>query len=292
MDWARDLKNWPLRDLSQRIRHRPHEWHVQQTGTGPTLLLLHGAGATTHSWRDLIPRLAENYHVVALDLPGHGFTRAGTRTRLSLDKTADDIAALCASEGWQPDALIGHSAGGALALELSRRLTTKLVETPRVIGLNAALDRFEGVAGWLFPMLAKMLALNPLTAMAFAAGGARAGRAQTVISSTGSSLSDEGLSYYSTLLSDRSHVDGTLQMMAAWSTDALIGRMPKITARCLLITGANDRAVPPAVSERAAQVLPHVELQCLEGLGHLAHEEDPEAVCDLILGWLRKSGNT
>lgn len=286
MDWERDLPGWPLSAHSRRIRHRPHDWHVQEVGQGPTLLLLHGAGATTHSWRDLIPALAERYHVVALDLPGHGFSQIGNRFRLGLERTADDITALSGAEGWQPAAIIGHSAGGALALELALRLTTPEGDAPNVIGINAALDRFDGVAGWLFPMLAKLLAMNPFTALAFAAGGARPDRARNVIRSTGSTLTDEGLAFYSRLLSDRAHVDGTLQMMAAWNTDGIWDRMPQIGARCLLITGENDGAVPPSVSERAAAILPNVKLRKLEKLGHLAHEEAPAKLSKMILDWL------
>jgi magnesium chelatase accessory protein len=283
MDWARDLKDWPLSHLSHRIRHRPHDWHVQETGEGPTLLLLHGAGATTHSWRDVIPPLAARHHVVALDLPGHGFTRPGSRTRFGLTKTAEDIATLCDAQGWQPEGIIGHSAGGAVALDLATRLTATDGSPPRLVGINAALDRFEGVASWLFPALAKMLALNPLTSYAFAMGGARPDRARNVIGSTGSALSEESLSYYARLLSDRDHIDGTLQMMANWNTDALWQRMGDITAPCLLITGEKDKAVPPDVSVRAAQKLPNAETRQLAGLGHLAHEEEPERVAKLIL---------
>ncbi|WP_317057433.1 alpha/beta fold hydrolase BchO [Roseovarius rhodophyticola] len=286
MDWERDLPDWPLSAHSRRIRHRPHDWHVQELGEGPILLLLHGAGATTHTWRDLIPTLAQTHHVIALDLPGHGFTQAGSRFRLGLERTADDIAALSAAEGWCPSAIIGHSAGGAVALELSLRLTTPDSTPPKVIGINAALDRFEGMAGWLFPMLAKFLAMNPLTAMAFAAGGGRPDRARNVIRSTGSKLTDEGLAYYNRLLSDRAHVDGTLQMMAAWNTDGIWDRMPQVTAPCLLITGESDGAVPPSVSDRAAARLPNAEVQKLDGLGHLAHEEAPTEVTKIILDWL------
>ncbi|MEL7258491.1 MAG: alpha/beta fold hydrolase BchO [Pseudomonadota bacterium] len=287
MDWERDLPDWPLSAQSRRIRHRPHDWHVQEMGEGPLLLLLHGAGATTHTWRDLIPTLAKTHRIIALDLPGHGFTQAGNRFRLGLERTADDIAALCEAEGWHPSAIMGHSAGGAVALELSLRLTTPDGTPPKVIGINAALDRFEGMAGWLFPMLAKFLAMNPFTAMAFAAGGGRPDRARNVIRSTGSTLSEEGLAYYSRLLSDRAHVDGTLQMMAAWNTDGIWGRMPQITAPCLLITGEKDGAVPPSVSDRAAARLPNAKVQKLDNLGHLAHEEAPDVLCKIVLNWLK-----
>ncbi|MEQ9257949.1 MAG: alpha/beta fold hydrolase [Roseovarius sp.] len=284
MDWARDLPTWPLNAQSRRIAHRPHQWHVQEMGEGPVLLLLHGAGASTHSWRAMIPRLSERFRVVALDLPGQGFTRAGTRNRSGLGPTAEDIASLCAHEGWQPVAIAGHSAGAAIALALAERLAP----APALICLNAALDRFDGVAGWLFPMLAKVLALNPFTAMAFTMGGNPVARARRLIESTGSTLDDEGLALYGRLLSDRPHVEGTLQMMAQWNVDALARRLGTIPAPTLFLTGARDRAVAPSISARAALSMPHAQHVDLPGLGHLAHEEAPKETSALMLDWLAK----
>lgn len=281
MDWTRDLPAWPLAQASRRIRHRPHMWHVQETGEGPDMLLLHGAGASTHSWRALVPALSRNNRIIALDLPGHGFTRAGSRARLGLEKVAQDVAALCVAQGWRPQVIVGHSAGAAVALALSQRLDPR----PRIVTLNAALDRFDGVAGWLFPAFAKMLALNPFTSVAFTLGGSSATRARAIITSTGSRLSDEGYGYYARLLADRTHVDGTLQMMARWSTDALYQALPEIDAKCLMITAARDSAVPPRVSANAAERLSRAELVELDGLGHLAHEEAPEIVTQLISEW-------
>ena len=283
MDWVRDLPNWPHSGSSRRIRHRPHDWHVQDLGSGPDMLLLHGAGASTHSWRALVPALSRSYRIVALDLPGHGFTRAGAKSRLGLDTVAEDIAALCAAQGWQPNVIVGHSAGAAVALSLSEKLDPK----PRVVTLNAALDRFDGVAGWLFPAFARMLALNPFTSVAFTMGGGTAMRARAIISSTGSQLSDEGYGYYARLLSDRAHVDGTLQMMARWNTDALYARLTDIETPCLMITGARDTAVPPRVSAMAATRLPLARLCKLDDLGHLAHEEAPDRITQVIEDWCR-----
>lgn len=279
MDWARDLPGWPLSHLSRRVASRPHRWHVQEAGAGPTLLMLHGAGASTHSFRALIPALAEDFHVVALDLPGHGFTTLGVRGRSGLGPMAEDIAALCRAEGWAPRAIVGHSAGAAIALQMAHRAEAP---PPRIIGLNAALNRFEGVAGWLFPMLAKLLALNPLTALAFSAGGNRMARARRLIESTGSHLDDEGLALYARLIGDRDHVEGALQMMAQWDVAGLVAALPGIGAPCLLITGAADRAVRPEVSARAAAALPAARHLSLSGLGHLAHEEDPAQAVALI----------
>lgn len=281
MDWHRDLSGWPNHDLSRRVRCRPHDWHVQETGQGRTILLLHGAGASTHSWRDVIPLLAHDSHVVAIDLPGQGFTRMGTRSRCGLEPMTEDIAALCADQGWQPALVIGHSAGGPIAFNLARRLP----DPPAVAGINAAMGHFDGVAGWLFPLLARALALTPLTAYAVTLGGASRSRARRIIESTGSRLDDIGIDYYARLLGDAQHVDATLQMMAQWDVTPLLNRLDEVAAPCLLVTGDNDRAVPPENSARVCRQLPGARHLPLPGLGHLAHEEDPERVVTEIRSW-------
>ena len=85
MDWARDGRDWPHHQHSRFVSSGGRRWHVQQwpapSAHAPQLLLLHGTGASTHSWRDLVPLLARHAGVVALDLPGHGFTDGGARRR-------------------------------------------------------------------------------------------------------------------------------------------------------------------------------------------------------------------
>ncbi len=279
MRWPEDAAGWPLCDHSRRILHRPHRWHVQEMGAGPTLLLLHGAGGATHSWRGLMPLLAERFHVIAVDLPGHGFTQSGARRRSGLDDIAADLASLIAGEGWDVDGLVGHSAGGAIALALA-----PLLETPklRVVTLNAALSNFEGVAGWLFPRLAKLLALTPFTADLFSATASSSASVRRLIEGTGSTLPPEGLALYRRLVADRSHVDGTLAMMSQWSLDGLTDRLRQITCPVLMIAGEGDTAVPPAVSAEAAKRLPKAQLRMVPNLGHLMHEEDPGAIAELI----------
>ncbi|MGR3586889.1 MAG: alpha/beta fold hydrolase BchO [Paracoccaceae bacterium] len=282
MDWVRDLQGWPNAALSRLVPNRPHRWHVQEAGSGPLILLIHGAGGATHSWRDMLPDLARDFHVVALDLPGQGFTALGSRQRCGLEMMAKDIASLCTAQGWQPDAIIGHSAGAAIALRLSQRLQSAQGKTPLVIGLNAALGPFKGVAGWLFPALAKLLALNPLTAGLFVRSVSGQGRVQALIRSTGSDLDAQGMALYERLIRDKGHVDSTLLMMSQWKLDRLLDDLPKITTPVTLIAGSKDKAVPPDVSERAAARLPNARYITLPDLGHLAHEEQPALICNLI----------
>ena len=73
LDWDRDGRHWPHREASRFVTSGGIRWHVQvmgcEPGTAPVLLLLHGTGASTHSWRGVMPALADRYTLVAPDLP-------------------------------------------------------------------------------------------------------------------------------------------------------------------------------------------------------------------------------
>jgi magnesium chelatase accessory protein len=274
--------DWPFRAASRHIRCAPHLWHVQDIGTGPVLLLIHGAGGSTHSFRHLIPLLATDHRVIALDLPGQGLSVLGASARCGLDAMAQDIAALVAQQGWQPSALIGHSAGAAIALRLAETIPTRTV-----IGINAALGGFEGVAGWLFPAMARVLANLPLVPQMFSRLAGTPRQVRQLLASTGSQIDAAGEAQYLHLLRQPSHVAATLAMMAQWNLDALLRRLPQMATPCLLITGSNDRAVPPQVSARAAAQMPNGAWADLPGSGHLVQEEAADQVADLIRGALR-----
>lgn len=278
MQWPDDAKDWPLVQYSRRVLHRPHRWHIQEAGEGPLVLLIHGAGGATQSFRGLFPILAETNRVIAVDLPGQGFTQLGAQYRCGLDQMSEDLLSLCRDQGWVPDLIVGHSAGVAIALRL-----WELGLRPKrgIVGINAALGNFKGVAGWLFPMMAKALAVTPFSASIFASTTTPAS-IRNLVKGTGSQLDQAGLDLYYRLATDKGHVDAMLSMMAQWSLDGLLARLGKIDCPVHLITGLADKAIPPHVSADAAQVLPNARLTELPNLGHLAHEEDPATIARLI----------
>src|SRR6056297_1169740 len=140
MGAAVTLTAWPHAEHSRFVDVRPHHWHVQEMGQGDTILLLHGASGSTHSWRDVMTDLARDYHVVAIDLPGHGLTKLGSRHRSSLPLMAQDVQSLIKVQGWHPKAILAHSAGAALGLRLLQETESN---TP-LIAVNPALTPFKG----------------------------------------------------------------------------------------------------------------------------------------------------
>ncbi len=283
LDWNLDRHAWPHADASRFVRAGGLRWHVQQMGSGPALLMIHGTGASTHSWRGLAPLLAERFTVVAPDLPGHGFTECPPRKHLSLPAMAAAVAALVDALDLQPSVLIGHSAGAAILIRscLDGRLVPEAL-----IGINAAVLPFRGPASYLFPPLAKLLFLNPLSAHWFARSAADRERMIRVIGGTGSQLDDAGIDYYARLFSSPAHVAATLGMMASWDLQALKRELAALQTPLLLIAADNDQFIPPTQAEQLARMLSGTQLRRLAGLGHLAHEEDAVSVAALIQAFI------
>ncbi len=278
-DWGREGRDWPNRGASRFVQAAGLRWHVQVMGQGPTLLLLHGAGAATHSWRDLAPQLARDFTVVAPDLPGHGFTDTPPAGGLSLTGMAGAVGQLLDALQMRPTLAVGHSAGAAVAVRM--RLDGRFGDGG-VVSINGALRPFPGAAGHIFPVMAKLLFLNPLAIQAFAWRARRPGAVAQLIESTGSRIDAAGLDLYGRLLGTTGHIAGALGMMANWDLEPLVASLPALPGPLTLIAADRDRAVPPSVARTVHGMVPQSRLTILAGLGHLAHEEDPARAAEIV----------
>jgi magnesium chelatase accessory protein len=285
-DWTQDGKDWPNRSASRFHSVGGTTWHVQIMGQGPVLLLLHGTGAATHSWRDLLPLLAQNFTVIAPDLPGHGFTSQPEKAGMTLPGMAKGVAALLDQLGLQPDYVAGHSAGAAVLAEmcLSNRIAPKALAS-----LNGAMLPlpFHGVAAPLMQPLAKLFASNPLVPMLFAWQAADGAVVRKLLQGTGSRIDAQGEKFYARLARRSGHAGAALTMMANWDLKAFGQRLPGLNTRLLLVVGENDRSIPPADAQRIKRLLPNAEILQMPGLGHLAHEERPAEVAEHLKEFFR-----
>ena len=279
-DWNSDGADWPNRETSRFVRAGGYEWHVQQAGSGPVCLMLHGTGAATHSWRDLMPLLALHYTVVAMDLPGHGFTKSVAGGKVSLDGMATSISELLEHIGLKPDLIVGHSAGVAIGA----RLLMDWGWTIPLIGLTPALMPFPGLAARLFPQLAKMLFTNPFVAIIFSRMAQAPGQtAKFLARATGSKIDAAGDRFYTRLFIKSGHCDGAIPMMAKRRLENLRDQLPTLASPTLLIRASQDAAIPKTAVEDAAALIPNCTLEVIENLGHLVHEEQPKQVADSIV---------
>jgi magnesium chelatase accessory protein len=278
--WQREGAGWPNREASRFIRAGGLNWHVQIMGDGPAVLLLHGTGAATHSWRDLAPLLAQYFTIIAPDLPGHGFTDGGRGVQMSVPGMAGLVKALLAKLDIKPAMAIGHSAGAAILVHMCLE---QMIAPRALISLNGALMPYESSTSPIIGPVARMIARNKLLPRIFAWRAADRPVVENLLRSTGSQIDEAGIEFYARLARRAGHTGGALAMMGNWDLQALIKNLPKLKTPLLLVLGANDRSIPPADARRVQRKLPAARIVIMPGLGHLSHEEAPQATADLIL---------
>lgn len=275
--------DWPDRHWSELHVVEGVTWHVQRGGADPrmhpTILLVHGTGGSTHSWAAITPALAAHYHVVNVDLPGHGFTQVSAaverdRNPYALAGMARLLHGLLAELRITPHTVVGHSAGVSVLL----RMTVDGFITPaRIVGVCPALI---APPAWYVTLIAPMLGLVlesdvVVGSTARLAAGTRL--IERMLSSTGSPLTAEQLARYRMLCSRPAHVHAAIAMMARWDLPSLFRDIGVLRTPVQLIAGRRDRWIPLASLSRAAERIPGVSLSVEEG-GHLLPEERPEVV--------------
>lgn len=272
-------EDWPNRSYSRIVDAAGIRWHVQRHGTGPGLLLVHGTAASTHTWRAMLPALAESYEVLAMDLPGHGYSERLPDGSMSLPSLASALAELLGREGFHPRCAVGHSAGAAIVL---RAVLDGAIHPSVIVGVNAALLPFGGGFRKLFEPMARLLANTHLIPSLLARRVRDVGAVKRMLRGTGSSLDAQGLALYQHLLSSEHHIQAVLAMMASWNLQPLLTNFPALKTPLHLIVGARDKAVSPQEADSIAALADNVRVTRLPGLGHLAHEENPGLFVELV----------
>jgi magnesium chelatase accessory protein len=288
LDFATDGQNWPHRSASRFVEAAGLRWHVQDFGSQHSdhdsnqepILLLHGTAAATHSWRGLAPLLARTHRVVAVDLPGHGFTERLPHAPNSLPNMARATAQVLAALNVAPGAAIGHSAGAAILIRMAADGALPAATT--LIGLNAALMPYGGFPGRLLMPLARGLAGSPLLTRVFAWRAADLSSVERVLTSTGSKIEKDGLELYATLFRNAGHVAAAMDMMAHWDLDGMPRLIAELRHRLVLVACGGDQAVRAEDAFDIQKRAPAVHVEFVRGLGHLAHEEQPVTIAAVV----------
>jgi magnesium chelatase accessory protein len=283
LEWDIDGRDWPNRSASRFVTAAGLRWHVQQFGPAPkdapVIVLLHGTGSSSHSWRDVAPLLALHHSVIVMDLPGHAFTTMPPNAAQSLAGMAHNVTALLRTLKIAPTVMVGHSAGAAVA---ARMILDQSIAPAALVSLNGAFIAFGGLAGQFFSPVARLLAAGSLASRFFAWQAMDPAIVQKLVRSTGSLLDSTGMSLYARLVQSPGHVSAALAMMAHWDLESLEPELPRLTLPVWMVAAENDATVPASQAAQVARRLPQARQVLWPMLGHLAHEESP-AQCAALL---------
>ena len=271
--WHKAAAFWPRAETSRFVQVGSIDFHVQVSGAGEDVLLLHGAGASAHSFAGLAAQLSEQYRVIAPDLPGQGFTTLLPVEAVGLSPFADYLRELMSTLEATPRWIIGHSAGAALGAQYALDTDT----LPKgMLCINAAFIPFGSIAAPIFSKTAKWFARSHWLPKVLASPALRWRATGSMLADTGSDVDPLMSRCYDTLLGNPDHIAGTLRMMAGWDLPTLVRRLPALKIPLWLAAAEGDRTIPPERSTSVATDLSLARTVRIPDLGHLAHEEDPE----------------
>ncbi|MDT8896730.1 MAG: alpha/beta fold hydrolase [Thermanaerothrix sp.] len=275
---------WPD---SQFIEIHGLKVHYQRYGKGnPAMILLHGFGASTFSWREVIKPLGAHGTAIAFDRPGFGLTERPLpqtwegKNPYTLDFQADLVIGLMDALDIPRAFLIGNSAGGTVAFY------TALKYPQRVEGLvlvDAAIYRGGGAPAWIRPLLdtPQMNRLGPWFVRSLA--GEQGLAFLRSAWHDPSKITDEIIAGYRKPLQTKNWDRALWELTKASQASDLAKHLSEVSHPVLVITGDDDRIVPTEESIRLAQELPNARLVVIPDCGHVPQEECPAEFLHAVL---------
>jgi pimeloyl-ACP methyl ester carboxylesterase len=240
--------------------------NCELTGSGKLVLLLHGWGDSLHGMQQLHTELAENYHVLAVDLPGFGGTEAPKKV-WDLDNYSHFVADLIKKlELGEPYAVIGHSNGGAVAI---RAIALGLLTPERIVLIAASgIRSTQHAKRFAFKVMAK----TGSAATLWMPDRYRQALRKSLYGAAGSDL----------LVMPQLQETFKETVRQDVQADAR-----QITVSTLLIYAADDQAVPLSSGKRYQQLIHNSRLEVIPDSGHFVHLDQPDKTTALIKGFLK-----
>lgn len=250
--------------------------HIQNHGNSanPPLVLLHGWGLHGDFWPELVERLAEQYYLYNVDLPGHGQSSVGSWTLTQFSQAlAQHLPAQCGVLGW--------SLGGIAAQHFALNYPMYV----KALVLVASTPRFLRAPDW--PHAAKHDAFDELSSNMHTDFERAVSEFMklTLLSGERPKVKWSELRRRAFLHSAPSakSLQNGLNILAA--TDFRF-HVERIYAPTLCISGSHDRLTPPQASEFMADSIPKAGWENIQGAGHAPFMSHPEAFEQALMPWL------
>lgn len=254
---------------------------VQDSGPrdAPAILLLHGFGASLQAWDDWAPALEKNLRVLRIDIPGFGLSGPAVNQDYSDAADVARVIAVMDQLGVQQVIVAGHSMGGRIAWNLAaahpERVSKLVLLSPDGFpDPNAKSDKTYEV-----PALLGLLPYS-LPKWALRMGGVAPAFADD------SQLTPQMMQRYHDMMLAPGVRTALLERMRQTRNSDPVARLKSITVPTLLIWGEKDAFIPLSNAQDYLKAMPQARLVTLPGVGHVLHEEAPQASVQAVLDFL------
>jgi pimeloyl-ACP methyl ester carboxylesterase len=248
-------------------------------GSGEPLVLVHGLGHTWRGWRPMLPLLEPRFDVLAVDLPGFGYSPPlPPGVESTPEVLADAVERAMRAAGFETAHVAGNSLGGWIALELARRGRARTVVAISPAGMWHAREK-----GWARAMLRTLhwgarTAPAPEPVLQTAAG-------RTLLAGPLFArpwrLEPDDLAETLRLYANAPGFEETLERSLA----AQVRGLDQVGCPVLLLWGTRDVLLLPRQGRRFERLIPNCELRYLKGLGHTPMSDDPDVLAGEIRRW-------
>jgi pimeloyl-ACP methyl ester carboxylesterase len=287
-----DLNDTPT--IDDTFVYKGSEIHFRSLGQGSPLIFVHGFGASMDTWRLLVKDLRDEFHLVFLDLKGHGYSARPRDSRYSIEDHAGAVLGLMEHLELKSAVLVGHSLGSGVALvaalnELAKptRLVSKLVllagsaHPEQLHFFGRQLHLFGGwlgapVIAWL---MTKLTPTRFITRMALRHAFYDHAKVTDSLIELYAKYQRIPGTFYALMRTVRNFIAADFEFVRR--------SLGQIQIPVLNILGEHDRIVPRSTAEALRKLLPQCSLEIIDGVGHVPQEECPEAVVQLIRKFVR-----
>lgn len=255
-------------------------------GSGPAIVLVHGFASSIYTWKDVLPVLARDHDVVALDLPGFG--QSECPPDLSFDEYPRVVVGLLDRLGLTRATVVGNSLGGAVAAVVAAQRPERVERLVLVDAAGFNLDEKQR------PWAIRVVGSRPVAAVLDRLPLRRllVGTSLRQVFFDDALVTGERIDEYLEPVLRPSTPPAIRSLLAshAGHPDVVQKLLPKVTAPALIVWGREDVWIPVGDAERFAAALPGSRVVVLDRCGHMPQEERPEEVARLIEDFAPRGG--
>jgi pimeloyl-ACP methyl ester carboxylesterase len=257
--------------------------HYVERGQGSPLLLVHGLGVYSYTWRYNIDAFASHFHVYALDLKGFGLSDKPRGKGYSIDDQVQLVKSFIDKLGLGCVDFVGSSMGGEIGLRLAL-YEPALINRLLLIASSAYRDRL--------PNHARLLARMPLFYPVRRYLEKKYLRMELLYEIVKSAyhnpafISEEELQTILQPVFTPGFVESFLMTLKEFDFGKRQNEYGRIEAKTLILAGENDRVIPLAHCKRLAEDIKNARLHIVAQSGHFLHEEQADRVNDAVLSFL------
>jgi pimeloyl-ACP methyl ester carboxylesterase len=256
--------------------------HVRETGppTAAAVILMHGFGASLHTWEDWARGLESDWRVIRFDLPGAGLTGPDPTADYRDERGEQILLALMDQLGLARASVVGHSMGGRLAWRFAADHPDRVTRLVLVAPDGFASPGFEYDKPPEVPAALELMRhALPRALMRMNLEPAYANP---------QALTDETIDRYHDLLLAPGVRGALLDRLKQTRLRDPLPLLARIQAPTLLIWGEQDAMIPLSNSTDYLKAVAGARLVSLPGVGHLPQEERPDAALEALRQFLRE----